>query len=194
MILQSPFKWAPWGLTQFSQLPSAAPSYFPESYQQFEISSLSKVILLLGKSRSHMAPSLGYRGLSHLGHLRFWQKNSGDVMHEQECCCDEVAHSCGHLNHLNSFCRGLLKLNAKFDVDLLLCSLSHFECEAMQYVFSLNGIYCPLWLIQWSHGCSCMWILVHSPWCPTKRSHYINNGWTFSYQTIYSMPSHDFRK
>ena len=33
------------------------------------------------------------------------------------------------LNHLNSVCRGMLKLNAKFDTDSLLYSLSHFECN-----------------------------------------------------------------
>ena len=62
MMPQSPSKQAPWDLTQFSQLPSAAPSYFPESYQQFEISSLSKVILVLGKARSHRVPNVGCRG------------------------------------------------------------------------------------------------------------------------------------
>ena len=30
MILQSPFKWAPWGLTQFSQSLSASLSHFPD--------------------------------------------------------------------------------------------------------------------------------------------------------------------
>ena len=33
------------------------------------------------------------------------------------------------LNHLNSFCGGIFKLNAKFDADSLLYSLSHFECK-----------------------------------------------------------------
>ena len=71
MMPQSPSKWAPWDLTQFSQLPSAAPSYFPESHRQSEISSLSKVILVLGKGRSHMAPNLGCMGLSYLDDLMF---------------------------------------------------------------------------------------------------------------------------
>ena len=35
-----------------------------------------------------------------------------------------------------------------------------------QYMCSLNGIYCPHWLVQWSHHCSHMCILVHSPWRP----------------------------
>ena len=33
------------------------------------------------------------------------------------------------LKHPNSFCGGMFKINAKFDADLLLYSLSHFECE-----------------------------------------------------------------
>ena len=49
--------------------PSAIQSYFPESHQWSEITSLSKVILVLGKVRNHRAPNLGCRGLSHLG----WQ-------------------------------------------------------------------------------------------------------------------------
>ena len=57
MMPQSPSKQAPWDLTQFSQLPSAAPSYFPESHQQPEIFSLSKVILVWGKARR--VPNLG---------------------------------------------------------------------------------------------------------------------------------------
>ena len=37
------------------------PSYFPESHQQSEMSSLSKVILVLGKSRSHRVQNLSCR-------------------------------------------------------------------------------------------------------------------------------------
>ena len=33
------------------------------------------------------------------------------------------------LNHPNSCCGEMFKLNAKFDVDSLLYSLSHFECD-----------------------------------------------------------------
>ena len=33
------------------------------------------------------------------------------------------------LYHPNSFHGGMFKLNAEFDADLLLCSLSHFECD-----------------------------------------------------------------
>ena len=50
------------GTSEFSQLSSAALSYFPESHWWSKISSLSKVILVLGKTRSCMVPNLGYRG------------------------------------------------------------------------------------------------------------------------------------
>ena len=41
-----------------------------------------------------------------------------------------ITHTCGLLNHLNIFHRGMLELNAKFDADLLFSSLSHFECDS----------------------------------------------------------------
>ena len=62
MIPQSPSKQAPWDRTQFSKSPSADPLYFPESHQQSEIPLFSKVILVLGKTRSFTAPDRHYRG------------------------------------------------------------------------------------------------------------------------------------
>ena len=41
-----------------------------------------------------------------------------------------VAHGCGLLNHANSFCWGMFKLNTKCDGESLLYSLSHFECDS----------------------------------------------------------------
>ena len=35
-----------------------------------------------------------------------------------------------------------------------------------RYTYSLNGIYHPHWLVQWSHHCSHTNIPVHSPWLP----------------------------
>ena len=89
-----PFKAAPWDLTQFSQLPSAAPLYFPESYWCSEISSILKVILVLGKARSHRAPNLGCRvELSHLGALMFCQKPLHEIVpNEWAQCHDEAAN------------------------------------------------------------------------------------------------------
>ena len=73
--------------------PSAAPSYFPESNQQSEISLLSKVILVLGKARSCRIPNLGCRGAEPPGWFDVLPKNSAwDLMHERACCHDEVAH------------------------------------------------------------------------------------------------------
>ena len=71
---------------------------------------------------------------------------------------------------------------------LLLYSVILFV-TATQYTCSLNGIYQTHWLVQWSRHCSHMRIPVHSPWLPgyinvaAHRSHYVNNGCTFSRQT-----------
>ena len=96
-------------------------------------------------------------------------KNSArDMMHEQEYC-DEAAHH--QLPIAGAFCiirivpmGRMFKLNSKFDADSWLYSLSHFECDG--YTCSLNGVYHPNWLVQWSPHCSCLCIPVHSPWLP----------------------------
>ena len=124
----------------------------------------------LGKSQKSQGDKSGLKGVwVNLGDLMFHQKNSAwDVMHER-ACCDEVA------NHqlpvvvafwnICSFCRGMFTLNTKFDADSLLYLLSHFECVGHS-TWSLNSIYHPHWLVQWSCHCSCMRIPVHSPWLP----------------------------
>ena len=85
--------WHLWDLTQFSQLSSAALSYFPESHQWAEISSFSKVILVLGKARSHRAPNLGWSGAELPGWFDVLPKYSArDVIHERACYCDEAAN------------------------------------------------------------------------------------------------------
>ena len=53
--------------------------------------------------------------------------------------------------------------------------LSHCECTATQYTCSLNSIYHPHWLAQWSCYCSCMCIPGYSPWLP---------GYIYVMQTI----------
>ena len=80
-------------------------------------------------------------------------------------CPSPVAYSCSLLNHLNSFCRDMFKLNAKFDTDLLLYSVI-LNGTATQYTSSLNDIYHPHWLGQWSHHCLHRCIPVNSPWLP----------------------------
>ena len=97
-------------------------------------------------------------------------------------CQSAVAHSCGLLNHPNSFHEGMLKLNAKSDADSLLYSLSHFECNN-------NTVHM---LVQWcllppltstvksslfTHPHSSPFSLAAtSHWCHTNHSRYINNG------------------
>ena len=78
-------------LTQFSQSPSAALSYFPESHWWSEISSLSKVILVLGEARSHRASNLGCRRGWVTWVIWCFAKNSAqDMMHEWVLCRDEA--------------------------------------------------------------------------------------------------------
>ena len=100
----------------------------------------------------------------------------------------QVAHSCGLLNHLNGFCRGMFNFNAKFDADSLLYLLSHFEWD----------IHTVHVLTQWqllpplsSTVKSSLFTHVHSSslslaarlhWCCANHSHYINNGWNFPSQ------------
>ena len=92
-------------------------------------------------------------------------------MHEQERCLDEAANhqlpiavafwiipivsteECSRLmQNLMQICRST-------------CSVI-LNVTATQYTCSLNGIYHPHWLLQWSHHCSHMNIPVHSPWLP----------------------------
>ena len=83
MMPQSPSKQACWDLTQFSKSPSAALLYVPESHQQSEIFSLSKVILVFGKARSCSAPNLVCREAESPGRCDVSPKNSaGDIIHE----------------------------------------------------------------------------------------------------------------
>ena len=48
------------------------------------------------------------------------------------------------------------------------CCSTHsviLNAMATQYTCLLN-VYCPHWLVWWSHHCLCMHIPVHSPWLP----------------------------
>ena len=149
----------------------------------------------LGKARGHKVPNLGFEGQcsvtwvircfakklcmrcdARVGVLLWWS------------CQSPVAQSCGLLNHPNSFHGGMFRLNAKFDVDLLLYSLSHFDCNSHTVHM----------LIQWrlpppltSTVKSPLFTHVHSSPLSlaarlrcANRSRYVNNGWTFSGQTL----------
>ena len=187
-----------WALTQFSQSPSAAPSYFPEFLWQFEISSLSKVILVLRKARSCRAPNLGCRGAETPGSFDVLPKNSmrcdawvGVLLWWS--CRSPAAHSCSLLNHLNSFHGGMFKHHAKFDADSLLFLLSHFECEG-HTVYTLTQWHLPSpltstvksWLFTRAHS-SPLSSAARLHGCCANYSHYINNGWNLPVQTSYTL-------
>ena len=84
----------------------------------------------------------------------------------------------------NSFCRGKLKLNAKFDADSLLYSPSHFECEGhtvhmlTHWSTTLTASYSEVVTV---HTCTFQSIPLGcqvtsmSPNC----FRYINTGWAF---------------
>ena len=117
-------------------------------------------------------------------------------MHEQMHCHDEAANHqlpfcSGLLHHPNSFQGGMLKLNTKFDIDLLLYMLSHFECDG--HTVHMITQWClppPLTttmkssLFPHAHS-SQLSLAVSLHQCHTNHSPYINNGWTFSGQTSY---------
>ena len=169
---QSPSNEIPWGLTQFFQLLSAATLDFPESHWWSEISPLSKVILVLGKARSHMAPNLGGRGAESPGWFDVSPKNSaGDVMHEQVRCCDEAA------NHQLPIAAASWIIR----IVSLLCLLSHFECDG-HTVHTLTQWHLPPPLTGTmkssfsihSH-CSPLSLAARLHWCCANCSCYINN-------------------
>ena len=66
---------------------------FPDSHQWSEISSLSKVILVLGKARSCRAPNLRFSEAEPPGWFDVSPKTSArGVMRERPCCCDEATN------------------------------------------------------------------------------------------------------
>ena len=192
------------GLTQFSQSLSAALLYFPESHWWSEICSLSKVILVLGKARSRRAPNLGYKRATSPGWFHFSPKIfsmrhnawAGPLLWWS--CQSPVAHSCSLLNNLNSFHRGMFKLNENLMQTHCSTRSVILNVMATQYTCSLNCVYHPHWLGQWSHHCSHTCIPVHSPWLPG----YIDVTQTivvvltmaglFSYMSGWSMMAQDF--
>ena len=106
-------------------------------------------------------------------------------------CQSPVAHSCGLLNYPNSFCGGMFELNAKFDADLLLYLLSHFECGG--HTVHMLTQQCPLppltstvksLLFMHAHS-SPLSLAARLHRCHANYSCYINNGWTFSEQILY---------
>ena len=149
MMPPSPSKEAPWDLTQFSQLSSSALSYFPESHWWYEISFLSKMILVLGKAGSCRAPNLGYKRAESPGWFDLLPRNSAwDVMHEQAHCCDEAANH--QLPIVAAF--WIIWIISTEEWWSLMQILMQIHCSthsgilntmATQYTCSLSGVYRP---------------------------------------------------
>ena len=136
-------------LTQFSQSPSAALLYFPESHRWSEIFSLTKVILVWRKVRSHRAPNLGCRGAESPGWFHVLPKNfAQDTMREWARCRDEAAHH--QLPITAAFwiiqivsaeeCSSLTQNSMQICCST--CSVI-LDATATQYTCSLNGVYRP---------------------------------------------------
>ena len=152
-----------------SHLPSAALSYFPESHWRSEISSLSKVILVWGKVRSHKAPNLVCSGAESPAWFDVLRKISyitWDVMHEQVHCYDDTANH--QLPIAAAFWIIWICSSLTQNWMQIHCSMGSVILNVMdtQYTCSLNNVYGPKWLVQWSRHCSHMHIPVHSPWLP----------------------------
>ena len=93
------------------------------------------------------------------------------MMHKQACCCDEAAN---HQLPLTVAFWIIWIVSAEECSRLMqkllqICCSTHsviLNVMATQYTCSLNGVYCPHWLVQWSPHCSTMCIPVYSPWLP----------------------------
>ena len=105
-------------------------------------------------------------------------------------CQSPVAHSYGLLNYPNSFHGGMFKVNAKFDANSLLYSLSHFECDGHRvHILIQMHLLPPLTstvkssLFTHAHS-SPLSLAARLHQCHTNCFHYINSGWAFSRQTL----------
>ena len=128
------------------------------------------MILVLGKARSYRAPSLGCRGAESPGWFDVSPKTL-HMMHEQAHCCDEAASH--QLPIAAAF--WIIRIVSTEACSSLMKNFMQIHCStcsvilnvmATEYTCSLNGVYHPHWLVQWSCHCSHMHIPVHPPWLP----------------------------
>ena len=92
-------------------------------------------------------------------------------MREQVCCSNEAANHqlpiavafwiirIVSMEECSSVSQNLMQIHCST------CSII-LNAMATQYSCSPNGIYCPHWIVQWSHHCSHTHVPVHSPWLP----------------------------
>ena len=188
----------------FLSQPSAARSYFPESYWWPQLSSLSKLVLVLGKARSDRAPNLGCRGAESPRWLDVSPKYSArDMMHEWTHCHHQTA------NHLwpttAAFWIMWIVSMEKFsnltqNLMQICCSTCSVILNVMTTVHMLTQQHPPPPLT--SVAKSLLFMHVHSSplslaatlhQCCINHSRYINNGWTFSGQTSYILKTLQFK-
>ena len=93
------------------------------------------------------------------------------MMHEWVCCYDKAANP--QLPIAAAF--WIFWIVSTEEWSSLTQNLMEIRCSnhsailnamATQHTLSLNGVYRPHWLVQWSRHCSHMHIPVHSPWQP----------------------------
>ena len=172
MMPQSPSKSVPWDLTQFSQSPSAAPLYFPESHWRSKISSLLKVILVWGKARSLRVPIWAVGGAESPGWFDVSQKK---LCRRHDAWAGTLSWWSCHHQLPTAAAFWIIWIVSVEECSSLMQNLIQIPCPthsvilnvtATKYTCSPNNIYFPHWLVQWSSPCSCMCIPVHSPWLP----------------------------
>ena len=100
-------------------------------------------------------------------------------------CCTHYIIPRSLLTHPNSFRGGMFKLYTKLDSDLLLYLLSHFECSGhTAHTTTLTDWYSEVVLVHHAHSIP-LSLAATLYQCRANHSCYINNGWTFSGQTLY---------
>ena len=123
---------------------------------------------------------------------------STDAQPALTCVCHTFYLHCPHriihesfLNHRNSFHRGLVKLNAKLECRSIVL-LAHFECDGHTvHMLTQQSLLPPLTsavkpsLFTHAHSTP-LSLAARLYQCHANCSRYINNGWTFSGQTLYS--------
>ena len=175
----------------------SCPVIFSESHQWSEISSLSKWFEFWVKLEVTGHPIWAVGGAKSPGWFDVSLKYSAwDVMHEWVHCPYEAASHQWPI----AVAFWIIRIISMKEWPSLTQNLMQIRCStcsvilnetATQYTCSLNDVYCPHWLEQWSCHCSHMHIPVHSPWLRG----YINviqtiltiltNTWTFSRQSSY---------
>ena len=124
----------------------------------------------------------------------FHQKTTWDVIHEQAYCHDEAA------NHqlLIVAVFWIIRIVSMEECSSLTQNLIQICCFTCSFILNematqctclLNSIYHPHWLVQCSCHCSHahsspLFLAVRLHQCCANHYCYINNGWTFSGQTL----------